>query len=222
MDRNFRQEAPRTQTHEQTKSGAWQFAQAILDRPLPLPTTKATPAAVDREQLEWLASFSTEHEEQLRKLDSLEAESRREREQLEWVAEISTEHEARLRNILAAEAEARQRQARQSSDETPNLQEADWDASKHPRGGFSQNRGWFSSTAGAAGSEGRPTFLDAVIRRNDEIAYATGITTRQMLGSSQLARTLKDAARLPDDAIRVSKDVGGAGLKGLGTGEKRS
>jgi hypothetical protein len=35
------------------------------------------------------------------------------------------------------------------------LSEAGWNPADHPRGGFPQNRGWFSATAGGSGSSGR-------------------------------------------------------------------
>jgi hypothetical protein len=73
---------------------------------------------------------------------------------LEFVAAISgkPEHERELRALLEREAEeraARDKQQRPNGAET--TQEV-WDSSKHPRGGFSQNRGWWSPTDGGAGS----------------------------------------------------------------------
>jgi hypothetical protein len=73
--------------------------------------------------LEWLATISPEHESKLRSLLRAETESRETHEQLEWLATISTVHEAQ------------------------------WDAAQHPRGGYPQNRGWFSPTGGSGGGQ---------------------------------------------------------------------
>ncbi len=36
--------------------------------------------------------------------------------------------------------------------ESPSVREGSWDAAKHPRGGFSQNPGWFSPAGGPGGA----------------------------------------------------------------------
>ncbi|MSR59518.1 MAG: hypothetical protein EXS05_18060 [Planctomycetaceae bacterium] len=69
-----------------------------------------------------------------------EADAGRQRQLLEWCAQISTECESRLRKELTEEAEARDnwRRAEQFS---KRLLESNWDSSKHPRGGYPENRG---------------------------------------------------------------------------------
>jgi hypothetical protein len=127
--------------------GAREFAQAILGRPVP----SRNPEVRAREklaQLEWLATFSPRHEEELRRLRREEAQAREKQEHLAWLASISA------------------------------VSEAEWDPAKHPRGGFAQNRGWFSTTSGAGGGSGDagesysfggrkgPSIADAVRDRN--------------------------------------------------------
>jgi hypothetical protein len=100
------------------QSDAWLFAQALLGNHVPT-------------------------------ISSAEADARAKRQRLEWLAEISTEHESKMRSLLREEADERERQERlERLAEFSNLHEAQWDPDKHPRGGFSQNRGWWSPTGG--------------------------------------------------------------------------
>jgi hypothetical protein len=103
--------------------------------------------------LEWLASFSTRHADELRRLQSAEAEARRQRELLEWLAQISEEHERKLRRLLQEEAAARefQRRAEQLSG---TMLEANWDPAKHPRLGGPPNAGWWATASGGRGGQG--------------------------------------------------------------------
>ena len=128
------------------------FAQAILGNPVSAVSSADSEARAnrEREQLEWLARISTEHERQLRRLLINEAAVRADRERLEWAAGISTDHGRMLRSLLGNEAEERDRLDRlEWLSERSNLQEADWDPDKHPRGGYPQNRGWWSPASGA-------------------------------------------------------------------------
>ena len=136
-------------------SEAWLFAQTLLGNPIPNPRAAAERAHAEREQLEWLAQISTEHEDQLRNRACADGEARRQREQLEWLAAISEEHERTLVALRRAEALARQSQ--QPCDGFGGLsalQEQGWDPSKHPRRGGAPNAGWFASAGGAGGSCG--------------------------------------------------------------------
>ena len=110
-----------------------------------------------REQLEWLASISDRHRDELRRLQSAEAEARHQRELLAWLAQISPRHERQLHGLLSEEAEAREAQERcKWLVESSNVQEAQWDPSRHPRGAFPQNRGWWSPTGGSGGASSKP------------------------------------------------------------------
>jgi DNA-directed RNA polymerase subunit F len=217
MDRNFRKVAGVAGAGASPPSEAWLFAQALLGKPVPSASRAAADARANREHLEWLASISPEHERRLHCQLSEEADARAQREQLEWLATISPRHESQLRRLLASEAEAAEAQERaQWLAEGSQLQEAQWNAAKHPRGAFPQNRGWWSPTGGAGGSSDAArssSFFDAVIRRNQAVADLTGGTTPGMARSSRLAADLESAARLPGE-------VASAAAAGLGTGGK--
>src|SRR5262249_34315604 len=117
---------------------------------IPNPAAAEAKVRAEREHLEWLAQISPRHEHLLRKLQSEEAEARRQREELEWLATISEKHERPLRQLQAAELEAqRAQQAATWFSETSNLQEANWDPAKHPRGGFQKTRVGFRIPAEA-------------------------------------------------------------------------
>jgi hypothetical protein len=108
MDRNSRKRrSPETTPAVPTE--AWLFAQQLLGNPIPNPAAATAEASRQREQLEWLASISTRHEAELRRVQSEEAQARHERELLEFLAAISTEHEIKLRHILEEEAETQSR-----------------------------------------------------------------------------------------------------------------
>jgi hypothetical protein len=82
--------------------------------------------------------------------DVSDAEARAERAQLEWLAEFSTEHEGKLRRLLSEEAAGRERQERlERFAEISTFGEGEWDPDRHPRGGYPQNRGWWSPASGA-------------------------------------------------------------------------
>jgi hypothetical protein len=153
MSGNFQTNAVR-ETAPSVPSEAWLFAQALLGRGTPSVTRDQVKARIDREQLEWLASISSEHESRLRSEMSQEANRAAERRQLEWLAAISTRHEEQLSRVLAAEAQAREAQARlERLLEDLDLQEAQWDPSKHPRRGGPPNAGWFATTGGSGGDQ---------------------------------------------------------------------
>jgi hypothetical protein len=116
---------------------AREFAQAILGRRVPSRNPEVI-AQEKRAQLEWLATFSPRHEEELRRLRREEARAREREEHLAWLASISA------------------------------VSEAEWDPTKHPRGGFSQNRGWFSPTSGAGDSGAAPAVSTGAASHNQQ------------------------------------------------------
>ena len=207
---------PTTVDGDAPPSETWLFAQALLGKPIPDPAAKAKQARAERERLEWLAQISTEHEAQLRKLQSAEAEARHQRELLEWLAQISTEHEAKLRRLKVEEYEAQEAQQRWEQcyqDYSATITE--WNEVDHPRRGYGPHPGAWVGKGGSGGSSTgqSPTFLDAVIRRNQAIADLTGVVTPGMLRSTRLATEIQSAARL-------AADVTAAAAAGLGTGVK--
>ncbi len=157
MDGGF-QSAPVAGVGGSPPSEAWLVAQQLLGKPIPNSAAAAAEARRDREHLEWLAQISTRHEAELRRLRGEEADARRRREQLEWLAKISTRHKSELRKLQRVEAEAHDAAARSHAfQESVNVQEADWDPAKHPRGSFPQNPGWFSPTGGSSGTNATTT-----------------------------------------------------------------
>lgn len=138
-------------------SEAWLFAQAILGNPIPnLSQHLPVSAAASRRQLKLLAESSAEVAEELRQLDAAELKARRDRELLEWAAAISPEAEQKLRALERQQAEERE-SWRRAQEYAETLLEGTWDASKHPRGGYPQNRGWWSPSSGAGGSAANST-----------------------------------------------------------------
>jgi hypothetical protein len=114
MDREFCEQSHTKAVGGSTPSDAWLFAQALLGN---VPLTVSEPGAnpgAKREHLAWLAKVSTEHQRRVRGLLEAEADARKRQDHLEWLGRILTE------------------------------QEGDWDPAKHPRGGYPENRGWFS------------------------------------------------------------------------------
>lgn len=132
----------------------------------------------ERERVEWLATFSTKHERELRDIRAAEAKVRRERELLQFCAAFSTEHEDELRRVLREEAEARQAQRRppRDSDDWP-VREA-WDPAKHPRSGAPPNPGWWASAGGTTG--GGTAGNSAAALPSATVQPHTGLSRRQV------------------------------------------
>jgi hypothetical protein len=101
---------------------ARQFAQMLLGTNGLITSDADAPASSDRSYHEWLARISPRHEIELRRLSEEQAEAG---------------HQQRLSDFLAR---------------ILSVQEADWDPAKHPRGGYPENRGWFSPKWGATGA----------------------------------------------------------------------
>jgi hypothetical protein len=167
------------------------------------------PKLSERELLEWAATFSPRAEAELHRLQWAEAtakaESRQERELLEFMASFSEKHERELRALdrrEAEERETRERQRRLAQDQT--VHEV-WDSSKHPRGAFSQNRGWWSPTGGS-GSAG-PTDRDSTASRS--ATWHSALMTDKLAargGSDALA-----ADATPPTFLAAANDAQGAG-----------
>jgi len=160
MHRHVRNRSVREEVAPVHATEAWLFAQELLGNPVPRVAPAAAEARRQRAELEWLASFSTRHEEELQRLRSAEAADR---ELLEFLADISTEYEDKLREVLREEAELRESQEcveryhQRQRGEVSHVQEAGWDASKHPRAGSPPNPGWWASTGSAGNSSGGGT-----------------------------------------------------------------
>jgi hypothetical protein len=137
-------------------SEAWLFAQAILGNPIPRIVDPTSAARATREELERLAEFSSKHAEELRRLQSAEAEARRQRELLEWAAGISTHAEEKLRALQRKEAQEREAW-RRAERFVESLLEGTWDPSKHPRAPKGQpDGGQWVEKGGGAGAGAAP------------------------------------------------------------------
>src|SRR5262249_12861740 len=97
MDRHFRDRFTAREPDAQPPSEAWLSGQALVGKRVPTASSARSIAGAKREQLEWLASISTEHAAELRRLKSAEAKARHDRELLIWLASISEEHNRKLR-----------------------------------------------------------------------------------------------------------------------------
>ena len=120
------------------------------------------------------------------------------RERLVWLAQISTRHERQLQQLLRAEADAREQQARaESLAEFLHAIEGTWDPSKHPRGAFSQNRGWFSPTGGVDTAAGTSSAFDRI----DQSTVHLTPQARAIAGSlpPHLPTQLQNADQRPND-----------------------
>ncbi len=224
MDQSFRKQLAPKGAGASPPSEARLFAQALLGKPVASPFRAEADARAKREQLEWLAQFSTEHESQLRSLLRQEAEARRKREQLAWLAQISTEHERKLRRLLGEEAEARERHERSKRlAEAWTVQEAQWDPADHPRKGYPPDGGQWVKKGGAGGPSGTetsPSFLDAVIRRNQTIAGLAGVVTPGMIRSNGIATELQAAGEVARAAAACLRTGRKAVVNGFATAVK--
>ena len=86
MDRNFRKPCA-TKPTRRRPANLGCLPRPCSASPYPILPVQAE-ARAKREQLEWLASFSTEHEAQLRRLQSEEAEARHQGELLQWLERL--------------------------------------------------------------------------------------------------------------------------------------
>jgi hypothetical protein len=174
------------------------------------------PKPSERELLEWAATFSPRAEAELHRLQWAEAtakaEARQERELLEFMASFSEKHERELRALECKEAEEEETRERQRLIQFQNTQEI-WDSSKHPRGAFPQNRGWWSSTDGSG--SGAPADRDSAASRsaiwhsalpNDKLAAPGGSDTFGAGVSPQAS--LAAASRSVQLAVGFANEVG--------------
>ncbi len=150
MRRDFRGQ-PGDGSDGSPRSEAWLFAQAILGNPIPTIVSRHARAKARREELQWLATFSPKHVEELRRLVAAESEARRQHELLQWAAKISTRAEEKLRALQREQAKEREgwRRAEQFVE---SLLEGAWDPSKHPRAPKGQSDGgrWVAKGGGTA------------------------------------------------------------------------
>jgi hypothetical protein len=215
MDRYFRETIVTEGTRSSPPSEVLLFAQAILGKPISRPDGALVASRARRAQLEWLATISDRHRDEVRRLQSAEAEARRQRQQLEWLAQISEEHERKLRVSLREEADRAEAQRRyERLVEDLALQEAQWDPAKHPRRGGPPNAGWFATTSGsgsaAVSSRARstPPAQPAPDRQPEELTVTPAmIQSTGWLGG--IREKLRDAGK-----------IASAFVAGLGTGAK--
>ncbi len=99
----FRPFHPPADADDNPPSESWLFAQAIQGKPIPVIVRPEARERARREELRRLATYSSRHAEQLRRLEAADAEARHEREQLELAATYSPQAEARLNEILRRE-----------------------------------------------------------------------------------------------------------------------
>jgi hypothetical protein len=193
-------------------TAAWLFAQAILGNPIPDPRAEAERSRHERELLEFAESISDRARDELRRVQAEEAQVRRDRELLEWVAPISEKRERELRELQREEAEARQRYTRLI--ESLELQEAQWDPSKHPRRGGPPNAGWFATTGGSGGGAAAPRLRSTTTASSTSSDEADElIVTPRMIQSTGWLGSIREK-------MRVAGDIAGAFVSGLGTGAK--
>lgn len=140
------------------------------DRP---PQTARRESHGERPPVEFLSEFSTRHAEELRRLRSTDDDASRERRLLGWCAQFSSRSETRLRELT--EKEIASKSLPQPGEQfTRALRESrSWDASKHPRGGYPENRGWWSPAGG--GSSGKSgSENDSPLRNLDRTGFDPG------------------------------------------------
>jgi hypothetical protein len=150
MHRPFRN-APRGAANQSPRSREYQsFLKAVFGIDLSSGSDEETKAREERAKLEWPATISTRHEVQLRLLLNEEAKAARDRENLEWVASI-TEPEWGDRSDIPLSESTRAFVDAITGPEMSRLCEGGCDPAKHPRGGYPQNRGWWSPASGGGG-----------------------------------------------------------------------
>jgi len=141
---------------DSTTNEVWLFAQAILGKPVPTPYVAAGRTRERHEQLARLAQFSPRHADEMRKLDSAEAEARCIRESLIWAASISTEAATKLRELLRKEAEAQRADNHCHDPYSSTIRE--WNEADHPRQPKgTPDGGQWAGKGGGASRSGRGT-----------------------------------------------------------------
>jgi len=118
-------------------SASWLFAQAILGNPIPDSSRAASDARAARAHRQWL--------------DAVAPDRDRSNDPPTDVAAATDASAAwQFAQAIQGKPVVDQQQHRQWLADISTMHEGEWDPSKHPRGGFPQNRGWWSSTGGAA------------------------------------------------------------------------
>jgi hypothetical protein len=134
------------------------------------------------------------------------------------MARFSSRHADELRTLLREEAATQEAQKRwERFYEAYIAREAQWNPADHPRAPKGQPEGgqWVNKdgAGGSSGAKMSPTFLDALIRRNQTIAGLATVVTPGMIRSNRIATELQSAIRRPGE---VARGV----AAGLGTGGK--
>ncbi len=145
-------------TREEIDAFAREICTKAAARPYDDP---ARQARHEREQLEWLASISSRHADELRQLQLAEEAEQRDRELDEWVASITTpswhDRGPKIREHRGTDREQRGVDWPETEAEIRER----WDSAKHPRLGGPPNAGWWASTGGAGASQRRSSTIGA-------------------------------------------------------------
>jgi len=142
------------------------FAHAVFGTPL-------RSARAEQELLEFAAAISAQHSGQLlraRQPQGPIAAGASPRSEVQQFAEAllghpvsDVEHRQELLEFVAA---------------ITTMHEADWDAAKHPRGSYPQNRGWFSPADGTSGEAGgAASTLTGAMDSDPKRVHATLVST---------------------------------------------
>jgi len=222
MARSFRREIAAKGADATLSDGTWEFVQAILGKPVLGATQAESEARAERELSEWVAAVAPKHERQWRPPQRDKVDTPVPRELPAWVDAFAERVQSQLRSLAEVEAELSALEER-CQQQSAGLREGDakFSSALHPRDGVPPNPGWFANTGGGAGGGGgssagarKPTsFLDAVIKRNQQVAELTGFASPGLIASNRLAVDLQAAGRLPAEMARGA-------AAGLGTGAK--
>lgn len=199
------------------------FVRAIQGESTSSAENSGVKALTERQELERLARFSSRHADGLRSLKVAESDTRRDRQRLGWCAQFSTESEAKLRNLLIEET-GKHRGPRPAEQFTKTLRET-WDASKHPRGGYPENRGWWSPAGGGSGGTGAGKLDVKSFDRGDFFGTSTSDAhdTGDFLASSMRprgrgkgrARSAAKGANFDPSTLRLPRQGSWGGDKGV-------
>jgi hypothetical protein len=146
-------------------------AASVPDSAPPSVSPSVAEARDKRKRLEWLATISPRHEIELRRVLAAAARAREIAELRAFVADIKGQTPPdELRAFVAdIKGQTPQAELRAFVADITGMSEAEWDPSKHPRGGFPDNAGKFSQASGAGRSTPENRLADAVLKRNSMV-----------------------------------------------------
>jgi len=146
-------------------SDAQLFAHAVLGMPL-------KNANAERELLEFAAAISTQHSDQLLR-------ARRPQGPIAAGASPQSEVQQFADALLGHPASdvAHRQELLEFVAAITTVHEAQWDSEKHPRGGYPQNRGWFSPADGANGQGGSEDSKGGASDSGPKRVHATLVST---------------------------------------------